>query len=68
MPGHSRVWGTAVGLTIVLYVFGLLVRLVRGDPIDLHTHQWVNDGSLLAVGYFGQLLPADYLQGQIYLL
>lgn len=62
MPGHSRVPGTAVGLTIVLDVLGLLVRLVCGDPIDLHTHQWVNDGSLLAVGHFGQLLPTDYLQ------
>lgn len=53
-----------MGLTIVLNVFGLLACLVRRDSMDLHTHQWVNDFSILPVGHFGQLLPTDHLQEQ----
>lgn len=62
LPGCSRLPGATVGLTVVLDVLGLLVRLVHRDPMDLHTHQRVDDGSILAVGHFGQLLPTDHLQ------
>jgi len=61
-PGHSGVPGTTTGLTVVLNVLGLLVCLVCGDSVDLHAHQWVDDGSVLAVGHFGQLLPTDHLR------
>lgn len=50
-----------MGLTIVLDVLGLLARLVCRDTMDLHAHQRVDDGSILAVGHLGQLLPADHL-------
>lgn len=48
--------------TIVVYVSGLLLVLVQGDSMDLHSDQGVHDGVLLDAD-LGQLLPADHLYG-----
>lgn len=49
-------------LTIVLNVFGLQLSIVSRGPMDLHSHQWVHNGTFFAIGHFGELLPTNDLE------
>lgn len=48
-------------LTIVVDVLRLLLGVVGWNTLDLHSHQRVNDGFLLVLVEFRQLLSCDHL-------
>lgn len=53
---------STASLTVVLHVAGLLPGCVWADPEDLHSHQWIHNGSLFGTVLFGELLTTDHLQ------
>lgn len=53
-------------LTIVLHIAGLLPGCVLADAKDLHSYQWIHNGLLLGLVHFGELLPTDYLQPELW--